>query len=144
VASDRKLIVDLPVVQVTGTRAVIHTDRGPLKLETPSARLGFEEMQLVDESLTRILHTWTVPEEGVPRGVSEDGRELYVDYCEDLGLALGIGEQGFRLLPISPEISSEVEWIKDGPKDPKNSFLSFVKIKQGAKTFYVRFSAPCT
>lgn len=134
--------LSLPVRRVRGDVATVLTDAGPLDLLAPSSKLGFETMDLVDASLRKTVRRWAVPYQTVPLGVSADGRELYVGLNADLGLALGIGPSGYRLVPRS-EIGPEPEDV-EGPKDPKNAYLSYARVRAGARTYYVRYSAPCT
>lgn len=35
-------------------------------------------------------------------------------------------------------------WIENFPRDPQNSYLSFMKFEAGNKTYIIRFTAPCT
>ena len=70
---------------------------------------------------------------------------MYTDYGLD-DLILQLSEDGSLAFRVRAALGLEGEgtWLKNAPKDPHNSYLSFMKFKAGNKTYIVRFTAPCT
>ena len=114
---------------------------------TPTFHL--DEAQLVDSDLKKVLRRWELPYQAVPTGISADGTKLYIDFYGGSGieddLALEISEDGTIAFRDRAALGlKEGTWIENFPKDPKNSYLSFMKFEAGNKTYIIRFTAPCT
>jgi len=124
-----------------------------------------EEMELVDETMKRVIRKWEVPGETYyPIGVSAGGRTLYlpIEFTESDHDANGwlLWKEGRRSYPasvlaISPtgirfEVAAkalagqESEEILDFPKDPDNAYLAYRRFRVKGKTHIIRYSGTCT
>ena len=137
----------IPVLQVTKKDMALIAEGRRYRVKRPRSFI-LDEVQLVDESLKKVLRTWQLPYQAMPIGISADGTKLYVDFYTDYELdplVLEISENGppqFRERAVVK--SSEGEAIENHPTDPLNSYLSFMSFRVGEKTYRVKFSAPCT
>ena len=89
-----------------------------------------------------------MPFQAVPAGISPDGTKLYVDFYKGNNLddlVLELSENGppqFRDRAVIK--SSEGKGLENHPKDPSNSYLSFMSFRVDEKTYHLKFTAPCT
>ena len=113
------------------------------------ASFVLDEAQLVDAAMRRVLRRWQLPYQSVPVGISQDGTKLYVGFYPEYeldNLVLEVADDG-RLAfrdRADMRLQGEGVWISNHPKDPENSYLSFIRFQAGDKTYTVRFTAPCT
>jgi hypothetical protein len=138
----------IPCLKVT-KRDMLMVSKGRRYSLKRSHQMRLDEMSLVDETMKRVLLTWQVPYQTVPLGVSEDGRKLYLNltYRENEAkekLVLEISETGLRIEARDALGLKKGEWIEEHPKDPKNSYLSFMRFQAGGQSYIIRFSGPCT
>lgn len=137
----------IPSVQVSKKEMTLIAEGKRYRVRRPPS-FTLDEVQLVDETLTKVLRTWQLPFQAMPTGISSDGTKLYVDFYtgNDLDhLVLELSENGppqFRERAVVK--SSEGKSIENRPKDPNNAYLSFVSFLVGEKIYRVKFSAPCT
>lgn len=140
-------IASLPVISVGPQEMVMVANGRQYKVKRPS-EFGTDSMDLVDETMRKVIHTWEVPYGAVPAGVSPDGQTLFIDdIMPHSGEAvwLAISDTGFRFEPLPPYARQSFgEWIQDHPTDPKNAYLSFMRFRLNGKSLIIRFSAPCT
>ena len=121
-------------------------------------------MELVDETMKRVIRKWETPDETFPIGISADGRTLYLpveftesDHDASMWLLWQQGKKSYpsSVLAISPtgirfEVAAkalagqESEDILDFPKDPDNAYLGYKRFRVKGKTHIIRFSYPCT
>ena len=137
----------IPSLRVTGKEMVLIAEGKRYRVRRPPSFI-LEDAQLVDETLKKVLRTWQMPYQAVPSGISADGTKLYLDFYQGNGLdglVLEVSENGppqFRDRAVIK--SSEGKFLEDHPKDPTNSYLSFMSFRVGEKTYLVKFIAPCT
>ncbi len=117
------------------------------------ASFDLDEMDLVDETMRKVVHRWTMPFENFPLGVSADGTTVYLPaWNPDGGMSpgskpiyLGVSESGVRFEAVGDLLSLQSGvWLDDHPTDPENSYLSFMRFRLSNKSYIIRFSAPCT
>ena len=113
------------------------------------AAFTLDEAELVDSSLKKVLRRWELPYQTVPKGISVDGTKLYLDLYTEYeldDLILELSEDGTLVFRDRAALGPKGEgtWLENAPKDPNNSYLSFMKFKSGNKTYIIRFLAPCT
>ncbi len=145
---------EIPVFQVSKTEMTVLADDQPLRLKRPK---GFylEEVELVDKSLKKSIRKWYKPFDIAPFGISKDGTKIYIETGYDDGmegngfindLVLEISEDGtFQLVERNnSNIIANGEELKNFPKDPENSYLGYTRFKDGDKTYFIKFSYPCT
>jgi hypothetical protein len=97
--------------------------------------------------MRRVLRTWQLPYETVPLGISLDGTKLYLDFwqVEIDSLALEVSTDGSIAFRDRSKLhQTKGEEVKDHPKDPNNSYLSFIRFQVGDKNYIVKYFAPCT
>lgn len=136
-----------PVVQITDKEMVLLAAGNRYRVKRP-ASFVLDEVELVDATLKKVLRTWQLPYQAAPVGISPDGTKLYVDFyignnLDDL--VLEVSENGppqFRDRAVMKSI--EGKSIEDHPRDPANAYLSFVRFHVDEKTYYLKFTAPCT
>jgi hypothetical protein len=115
-----------------------------------SKQMALDEMSLVDNSMKRALRTWQIPYQGVPVGISQDAKKLYLDLRGDgesdlfKQFVLEISETGLRIAARDEVNVKAGEWIEQHPTDPRNAYLSFMRFRAGDQSYIVRFSGPCT
>jgi hypothetical protein len=131
-------------------------------LKRPAGFL-LEEMELVDETMKRVIRKWEVPTQTWPIGISADGRTLYlsIEFTKnDLdGNGWWVWKQGKKgyptsVLAISPTgirfevaakaLAGQESEIPDFPEDPNNGYLAYRRYRVKGKTYIIRFSNPCT
>lgn len=139
--------VHIPSRQVTSREIHLLAEGKSYRIRHPSA-FYLDEAQLVDSSLKKVLRRWKVPFQIIPTGISPDGTKLYLRHWAqdpDDGLVLELSADGRLFFRDRAELElKEGTSIDDFPKDPKNSYLSFMKFEAGNKTYIIRFTAPCT
>jgi hypothetical protein len=153
----------IPTLSFSAQNILAVLDGKKYSLKRP-AEFQLEEMELVDETMKRVIRKWEVPDETFPTGVSADGRTLYlpVEFTEsdhDAGIWLpwknGKKSYPSSVLAISPtgirfEVAAkalagrEDPDILDFPEDPNNAYLAYWRFRVKGKTFIIRFSGPCT
>lgn len=139
-------IVSLPVVKVTPRTFVLVAKGRQFHLQRPPS-FALDRMDLVDEAMQTPVHGWEVPYESVPKGVSMDGRSLYVEgfpsHRHELWLAVSDKGISLKSAPGSAQQSAGMR-IENHPTDPNNAYLSFMRFHVAGKTMIIRFSGPCT
>lgn len=105
--------------------------------------------ELVDATMKRVLRKWHLPYQGVPVGISRDATKLYLAFNTEYeldDLVLELSEDGRLAFRERAEMGLQGEGvlIENHPKDPRNSYLSFISFQVGNTTHIVRFTAPCT
>jgi hypothetical protein len=139
--------LSLPLVQITSGEMTLIVEGNRYRVRRPPS-FYLDEAQLVDASLKKVSRTWQMPYQAVPVGISADGTKLYIDFykgnnLDDVVLELSVsGPPQFRDRGVIK--SSEGEWLESHPKDPSNSYLSFMSFRVGKKTYRIKFTAPCT
>src|SRR5262249_31907959 len=123
-----------------------------------------EEIELVDETMKRVIRKWEVPNETFPIGVSADGRTLYlpVEFTEgdqdaNMWLQGGQGKKSYpsSVLAISPTgfrfevaakalVDQNIEETRDIPASPDSDGLSFKLVRVKGKTYVIRYPGVCT
>ncbi|HKY44417.1 MAG TPA: hypothetical protein VJM50_15120 [Pyrinomonadaceae bacterium] len=137
----------IPSLQVTNKEMTVIAEGKRYRVRRPSSFI-LDEAHLVDETLKKIIRTWQMPYQVVPAGISADGTKLYLNFYPDNGLdhlVLEVPENGppqFRDRAVLK--SGEGKFLENHPKDPSNTYLSFMSFRVGEKTYFVKFSAPCT
>lgn len=137
----------IPSLQVTDKEMTLIAEGKRYSVRRPTS-FYLDQAQLVDETLKKVKRTWQLPYQAMPSGISADGAKLYVNFYNGSGLdhlVLELSENGppqFRDRAVIK--SSEGKFIEDYPKDPNNSYLSFMSFRVGEKTYRVKFWAPCT
>lgn len=138
---------NIPSLQVTKKEMLIVAEGKRYRLKRPTAFL-LDEVELVDETMKKVLRTWQIPYQTIPIGISEDGTKLYLDVnTEDElnALVLEMSESGSIQFKARSDVNlRQGEWIAVHPKDPHNAYLSFMRFHIGSKSYIIRFSAPCT
>lgn len=137
----------IPILQITNKEMTLIAEGERYRVRRPSS-FYLDDVQLVDETLKKVLRTWQLPSQAMPTGISADGTKLYVNFYNELGLdhlVLEVSESGppqFRDRAVIK--SSEPKLIENHPKDPNNAYLSFMSLRAGEKIYRLKFSAPCT
>jgi hypothetical protein len=137
----------VPSLQVTNKEMTLIAQGRQYRVRRPPS-FHLDEVQLVDETLKKALRTWQLPFQAVPIGISPDGTKLYVDFYSDYELeqlVLEVSENGppqFRDRAVIK--SDEGKNVENHPTDPDNAYLSFTSFRVGEKTYYIKFSGPCT
>ena len=152
----------ISVINLTSQNILAVFDGKKYLLKRPAYFL-LEEMELVDETMKRVIRKWEVPAQTWPIGISADGRTLYlpIEFTKNDSDANGwwLWKQGKKRYPtsvlaISPtgiqfEVAAKalagqgVE-IPDIPEDPNNNYLAYRRFRVNGKTYIIRFSNPCT
>lgn len=137
----------IPSLQVTNKEMALIAEGKRYRVKRPPSFV-LDEAYLVDESLKKVLRTWQMPYQAWPTGISPDGTKLYLDFYggNDLDrLVLEVSENGPPQFRDRAALkSNEGESIENHPRDPTNSYLSFISFRVGEKTYRVKFTAPCT
>ena len=137
----------IPSLQVTNKEMTLLAEGKRYRVRRPPL-FYLDDVQLVDETLKKVLRTWQLPYQTIPVGISVDGTKLYVEFYNDFELeqlVLELSENGppqFRERAVIK--SSEGKTIENHPKDPKNAYLTFMSFRAGEQTYRIKFSAPCT
>ncbi len=137
----------IPILQVTNKEMTLIAQGERYRVRRP-ASFYLDDVQLVDETLKKVLRTWQLPNQAMPTGISADGTKLYVDFYNRFALdhlVLELSENGppqFRDRAVIE--SSEPKLIENHPQDPNNAYLSFRSFRVGEKIYRLKFSAPCT
>lgn len=135
--------VSIPATKVT-TREIELVAGGKKYLLVRPRSFGLDEVNLVDQSMRKVLRIWQVPDQGGPLGVSSDGTKLYFGVGID-SLVLEISESGSMRILAREEVKlPKGEEIQKHPTDPKNAYLSFMRFRFGGKSLILRYSEPCT
>ena len=138
---------EVPSLHVTNKEMALIADGRRYRVRRPPSFI-LDEVQLVDETLKKVLRTWQLPYQTIPIGISADGTKLYLSFYTQYELdhlVLEVSENGppqFRDRAVIK--SSEGKWIEDHPKDPNNGYLSFVSFRVGEKSYRIKFWGPCT
>jgi len=110
-----------------------------------------KKVSLVDPSMNRILHSWEVPLDTEPLGVSGDGRRIYIELLNNYEpgdlvkkVVLEVSQSGVRFVarPQLPAQTSEL--IQSHPTDPHDAYLTFKRFRVGNKSYTIRYDVPCT
>jgi hypothetical protein len=135
---------DFPVTNITATLITFVSDGKTYTVKRPKELSVSEVYALVDmKDPRKEVRKWQVPYETYPSGISEDGTKLYVEGpIEDVLLEIA-SDGGFKLVPKTDVTSGEGEH-HPYPKNPKNAYESYMKFQAGTKTYYIKFSGPCT
>ena len=137
----------IPILQITNKEMTLIAEGERYRVRRPSS-FYLDDVQLVDETLKKVLRTWQLPYQAMPTGISADGTKLYVNFYNGSGLdhlVLEVSENGppqFRDRAVIK--SSEPKLLENHPKDPKNAYLSFMSFRVGEKIYRLKFFAPCT
>jgi hypothetical protein len=137
----------IPLFQITNKEMTLLAEGERYRVRRPSS-FYLDDVQLVDETLKKVLRTWQLPYQAMPTGISADGTKLYIDFYNGLGLdnlvleLPEIGPPQFRDRAVIK--SSEPKLLENYPKDPDNSYLTFTSMRVGEKVYRLKFSAPCT
>lgn len=137
----------IPLLQITSKEMTLIAEGERYRVRRPSS-FYLDDVQLVDETLKKVIRTWQLPYQAMPTGISADGTKLYVNFYNGLGLdhlVLEVPENGppqFRDRAVIK--SSEPKLIENHPKDPNNAYLSFTIFRVGEKVYRLKFWAPCT
>lgn len=137
----------IPILQITNKEMTLIAEGERYRVRRPSS-FYLDDVQLVDETLKKVLRTWQLPYQAMPTGISADGTKLYVNFYNGLGLdhlVLEVSENGppqFRDRAVIK--SSEPKLLENHPKDPNNAYLSYMSLRVGEKIYRLKFSAPCT
>ena len=140
---------DLPIFQISDKAMTVRVDSSQLKLIIPE-EFGTDEVELVDKSLKKTSRKWFMPSDNVPLGISKDGTKIYIDTGYDdyalNRLALEISENGAvkYVARTDPNIILGGKELKNFPKDPDNSYLGYKRFIAGKKSYFIKFSYPCT
>jgi hypothetical protein len=133
----------VPATRVTRTEIELVAG-GRKYLVVRPRKFDLEEMSLVDASMRKVLRTWQVPDQAIPLGISADGRKLYLATAID-DLVLEISDtSSLRLLARDQVSLPPGEYLEKHPRDPGNSYLSFMRFRTGHTSFIIRYSGPCT
>lgn len=140
--------IDIPAVRVGSREMLLIAEGKRYSIRRPAA-FTLDPAELVDNSLKKVLRRWEMPYQTVPTGISADGTKLYLDFYTEYGLddlILELSEDGSLAFRdrAAVGIKDEGTWLENAPKDPNNSYLSFMRFKSGNKTYIIRFIAPCT
>lgn len=152
----------LSVINVTSQNILAVLDGEKYLLKRPAGFL-LEEMELVDETMKRVIRKWEVPTQTWPIGISADGRTLYlsIEFTKnDLdGNGWWVWKQGKKgyptsVLAVSPTgirfevaakaLAGQESEIPDFPEDPNNGYLAYRRYRVKGETYIIRFSNPCT
>jgi hypothetical protein len=135
---------DFPVTNITATSITFISEGKTYSVKRPKELSVSEVYTLVDmKNPRKEIRKWQVPYETYPSGISEDGTKLYIEGpIEDVLLEIA-SDGGFKLVPKTDMISGEGEH-HPYPKNPKDAYESYMKFQAGTKTYYIRFSGPCT
>lgn len=135
---------DFPVTRITETAITFISDGKTYTVVRPRDLATSERCALIDiKNPSKEMRRWQVPYETYPSGISGDGTKLYVEGpIEDV--LLEISPDGtFKLVDKNEIKSSEGEFCSL-PENTKDAYESCMKFKVGTKTYYIRFSGPCT
>ena len=86
----------IPSFRVTNKEMTLIAEGERYRVRRPSS-FYLDDVQLVDETLKKVLRTWQMPYQAVPTGISADGTKLYIDFYtgNDLDhLVLELSENG--------------------------------------------------
>jgi hypothetical protein len=116
-----------------------------------------EEMELVDETMKRVIRKWEVPNETNPVGISADGRTLYIpveftegDHDANMWLLWKQGKKSypFSALAISPArirfevaakalVDQNIEETRDFPAGHDRDTLALKLVRVKGKTYVI-------
>jgi hypothetical protein len=153
----------IPALSLSARSVLAVLDGKKYLLKRP-VEFRLEEIELVDETMKRVIRKWEVPNETYPIGVSADGRTLYlpVEFTEsdhDLNAWLqgGQGKKSYpsSVLAISPTgfrfevaakalVDQNFEETRDIPASPDSNGLSFKLVRVKGKTYVIRYPGVCT
>ncbi len=140
---------EFPTARITRNEVVAVSNGKKIRLKRPK-HFALDEVQLVDSSLKNVIRRWELPFSADPEGISLDGTKLYIGYylpeIEESGLFLELSEDGTIRFAAkdSKNILDKSEDLEDFPKDDDNDYLGYKKFTRGGKTYFVKFSFPCT
>ena len=139
-------VFELPVTYVTDGIIAVLINGTPTEFVRPK---GFytEDVELVDESLTRTIRKWVIPDElafveVANLGISNDKLKIYfATGIKDLDLEI-LTDGTFKFVP-SAQINKTVKGkeLRNFPKDPNNSYLGYKRFEDGT---IIKFTYPCT
>lgn len=153
----------IPALSLSSQSILAVLDGKKYLLKRP-VEFRLEEIELVDETMKRVIRKWEVPNETFPIGVSADGRILYlpVEFTEsdsDSNWWL-MGGQGKKSYPssvfaISPTgfrfevaakalVDQNIEETRYIPASPDRHGLSFMLVRVKGKTYVIRYPVVCT
>ena len=153
----------IPALSLSAQSVLAVLDGKKYLLKRP-VEFRLEEIELVDETMKRVIRKWEVPNETFPIGVSADGRILYlpVEFTESDSDSNGwlMGGQGKKSYPssvlaISPTgfrfevaakalVDQNIEETRYIPASPDSDGLSFMLVRVNGKTYVIRYPGVCT
>jgi hypothetical protein len=135
---------DLPVTRVTGQTVTFISGGKTYAVLRPKELGRTEQYAAIDlRKPSKNLRTWQIPYETYPQGISADGKQLYVEGpAEDILLEISF-DGSFRLVAKDVVKSSEGEQCSI-PLNPKDHYEDCLKFKIARRTFYIKYSGPCT
>lgn len=146
-------VIDVPITKISALTMTIIADGKETALKT-TKDFYTEEFVLTDKSLKKTIRKWKIPIDGVPLGISEDGKKVYFDTWEfyqdqgdeykekPLNLAIEISEDGTLRMVDANEIPSDKGVQID--YDKKYTEIIYNKYKVGQNEYILKYSAPCT
>jgi hypothetical protein len=135
---------DFPVTRITETAITFISNGKTYTVIRPKDLATSERHALIDiKKPSKDIRKWQVPYETYPSGISLDGTKLYVGGpIEDVLLEISL-DGTFKLVDKNEVKSSQGEFCAI-PENGEDAYESCMKFKVGKKTYYIRFSGPCT
>ena len=136
----------IPALRVTRREMLVVASGRRYLLERPAGFL-LHEVSLVDESRRRVIRSWQLPFQNIPLGLSADRTKLYVPLPTFVGeewddkLALELSGAGVRFVARERLNLPKHEWLTGGPKRDDTSLMRY---GEGAGSYVLRFTDPCT
>jgi len=153
----------IPALSLSAQSILAVLDGKKYLLKRP-VEFRLEEIELVDETMKRVIRKWEVPNETFPIGVSADGRTLYlpVEFTEgdqdaNMWLLWRQGKKSYpsSVLAISPTgirfevaakalVDQNIEETRDIPASPDSDSLALKLVRVKGKTYVIRYPGVCT
>ncbi|NNE99686.1 MAG: hypothetical protein HKN25_11760 [Pyrinomonadaceae bacterium] len=139
-----------PTAKVSRQEVVAISGEKKIAIKRPQ-HFVLDEVLLVDKTLQKTLRKWETPYSTTPVGISPNGKKLYIGYyfgksAEEPKLLLEISEGGTVKFAAkeSTKMVSKKQALKDFPKEKGNDYLTYEKFTGRDKTFFIKYSFPCT